>query len=579
MPRHVKEWHVEPHDPAGVAHLAQTAGLSPVVAQLLWNRQVRDATAARRFLEASMMQLYPPMALPGAQTAAERIWQAIRQKEKICIFGDYDADGVTGTAILVAMVQRLGGEVTFQIPHRLDHGYGLNCDALRQQKQNGVSLLVTVDCGITAVAEAAEARQLGIDLIITDHHDIKDILPDALQIVHPAKPGSDYPFAGLSGSGVAFKLAWAVAQLASGCDKVMPELREFLQDAMGLAALGLVADVVPLREENRILVRHGLQRLAANPPLGLRALIDVAQVKHQRLTAEDVSFRIAPRLNAAGRLGCAMLVVELLTTTNPARARELAMALDGFNSQRQTIERRITAEAKAMVEASGWHDAPAIVLGSLDWHAGVVGIVAGRLVEHYGRPVVLVSLKPDDAISTGSGRSLPGLSLSEALNHCASVLEGYGGHAMAAGVRIRPSRLEAFRERFCGAAAECGVTTPKLRLDAEVPLGAMTLGLLKDLERLEPCGSENPKPKFMATKVRLDGEPRKVGKDLRHVQLKLRQGQTWLRAIAFGQAERFDEIAEPGQEWSLAFVPKVNEFNGTRSVQLEIIDFQKSQRS
>ncbi len=578
MPRREKDWVVCQHDAAAIAALSGGAKVSPVVAQLLLNREISEPETAKRFLDASLTQLHAPMALPGVPEAAARIWTAIQGKEKICIFGDYDADGVTGTAVLISLIERLGGSSEFYIPHRLEEGYGLNAEALQSRKANGVSLVVTVDCGITAVDEALEARRLGLDLIVTDHHEPKDTLPDALAIVHPRKPGSDYPFAGLSGSGVAFKLAWAIAQLASGSDKVTPELREFLQDAVGIAALGLVADVVPLREENRIFVRYGLNRLAANPPLGLKALIDIAEVKRDKILAEDVSFRIAPRLNAAGRLGCAMLVVELLTTRNPARARELAMALDGFNSQRQLLERRITAQAKELVEESGWHDSAAIVLGSPEWHAGVVGIVASRLVEHYGRPVILIALKAGDELSTGSGRSLPGFELHTALKSCESLLASYGGHAMAAGVRLLPSNLEAFRARLCEVATKTyqgAAPTPQLLLDAEVPLSSMSLNLLRDLDRLEPYGCENPRPRFQATRVTVDGIPKKVGQGERHVSLRLRQGNTSLRAIAFGQGERFDELAEPGAEFVIAFTPRLNEWQGYKSVQIEVVDFRK----
>lgn len=574
MARRSREWVVHRHDEAAIRALAAAARVSDVLAQVLLNRGIDTAERAARYLDASMMNLYEPMSLPGLRPAAERLLDAIRGGEPICIFGDYDTDGLTGTAILVNLIERLGGRAEFHIPHRLTDGYGLNAEAVRQRREQGDTLMVTVDCGITAVEETALARQLGLDLIITDHHEPKDALPDAL-IVHPHLPGSDYPFAGLSGSGVALKLAWGVCQLASAAERVTPELREFLLDATGLAALGLVADVVPLRDENRILVRHGLRRLAANPPLGIRALINVAQLKQPGLRSEDVSFRIAPRLNAAGRLGCAMLVVELLTTTNPARASELAMALDGFNTQRQTIERRISHEARELVETEQLHDAPAIVLGHPDWHPGVVGIVAGRLVELFGRPVILLALRPDGQLATGSGRSVPGLPLHEALADCAGALAGYGGHAMAAGLRLAPERLPAFRQQFCDAVQrrlQGEAPAPTLALDAEVPLAAMTLNLLRDLDCLEPFGSENPRPRFMAAGVKLDGEPRKVGQGERHISFKVRQGNTWLRAIAFGQGDRFDELAS-ASEFDLAFAPKLNEWNGSRSVQLEVIDF------
>lgn len=578
MPRREKEWHVLPQDREATEYLARAAKVSPVVAQLLLNRGIVDANDARRYLDSPLTGLHGPLTLPGVPMASERIWKAIRDKEPICIFGDYDADGVTGTAILVMLIQQLNGLVEFYIPHRLEEGYGLNIEALKMRKESGVRLVVTVDCGITAIEEAKAARTLGLDLIITDHHEPKNELPAAYAVVHPRTPGSNYPFAGLSGSGVAHKLAWGIAQAASGSDKVTPELKKLLWDTVGIAALGLVADVVPLKDENRIYVRHGLKRLAANPPMGLKALIDVAQLKNNQILSEDVSFRLAPRLNAAGRLGCAMLVVELLTTTNPARARELAMALDGFNQQRQTIERRIVAQAKEMVEELNYHESAAIVLGSTEWHAGVVGIVAGKLVEHYGRPVVLVALRSDNEVSTGSGRSLQGLQLNRLLELCSGCLESFGGHAMAAGVRVKPSRLNEFRDRLIESVSQLKSTSlprSQLILDTEVPLSAMNLNLLRDLEQLEPFGCENTRPKFLATSVTVV-EPRKVGKGENHISLRLKQGYTNLKAIAFGQGERFDELMEKDKSFDVAFTPRINDFNGYRSVQIEVVDFRVS---
>ncbi|CAN5341770.1 single-stranded-DNA-specific exonuclease RecJ [soil metagenome] len=576
MPTVTKQWHLRPHDADGIQRLATAAKLSPVVSQLLLNRGVSEPELAKRYLDANLGGLHPPQSLPGVPEAAERIWKAIRDKEKICIFGDYDADGVTGTAILVSLIERLGGSAEFYIPHRMEEGYGLNSEALRLRQGDGVTLVVTVDCGITAIPEAEEAKRLGLDLIITDHHEMKDLLPDAFAIVHPAKPGSTYPFAGLSGSGVALKLAWAIAQLASSNERVTPDLREFLLDAVGLAALGLVADVVPLRDENRILVRHGLPRIMSSPSIGLKALIETCSLSSSTLRSEDVSFRIAPRLNAAGRLDCALLVVELLTTRSPTRARELAGILENYNQQRQQIERRITNQAKELVEANGWHDAPAIVLGSAEWHVGVVGIVAGRLVEQYGRPVVLVAVREGDALSTGSGRSIPGIELHHALKHCDGILERYGGHAMAAGVRVIPSRIPAFRDKLCEYAAGVynGVAPiPKLMIDAEVPIALITFNLMKEIDKLEPYGAENPRPKLLATGLTVEGVPRKVGQGERHLNLKVRQGNTSMKAVAFGMGDRFDELAVPGVKFSAVFTPRINEWQGYKSVQMEILDF------
>jgi len=382
-PRVRKLWHLRPHDPQRSHRLAAEMNVSPVVAQLLLARGVSDATAGRRFLSSTLADLHPPQLLPSIGEAADRLLDAVARRRPIRVYGDYDADGVTGTAILFALLGKLGGKVDFYIPERQAEGYGLNLAAVRALPDDGIEVLVTVDCGITAVAEAEEAKRLGIDVIVTDHHEPLEILPDAVAVVHPALPGGSYPFHGLSGSGVALKLAWEIARRASGGDRASPELREFLLDAVGLAALGLVADVVPLWDENRVLVRHGVERLVKNPSVGVKALIEAAGMTGKPITSEDIAFKLAPRLNAAGRLGCARLVVDLLTTRSPAKAKEIAEYLNKLNSDRQTIERQIATEAREMAEKTGADTASAIVLASADWHQGVIGIVAGRLVEQF----------------------------------------------------------------------------------------------------------------------------------------------------------------------------------------------------
>jgi single-stranded-DNA-specific exonuclease len=571
-----KLWRLRPHDDPAIRQLAAAAGVPPVVAQLLLHRGVTDPAAARRFLDCGLPGLHPPALLPGVPDAADRIARAIAAGTKIRVFGDYDTDGVTGTAILVKLVRQLGGAVDYHIPHRLEDGYGLNIDAVREAARDGVGLVVTVDCGITALEEAEEARRLGVQLVVTDHHEMLDELPAADAVVHPRLPGGGYPFDGLSGAGVAFKLAWAVAQRASGSERVTPELREFLLDTVGLAALGLVADVVPLRDENRILVRHGLARLAAKPSMGIRSLMDAAKLTNGSLKAEDVAYKLAPRLNAAGRLGCALLVVELLTTHSPAKARELADTLEGYNATRQKVERKIAADAREQIERDGHADRPAIVLGSADWHPGVVGIVAGRLADQYARPVVLVALKPNDEPSTGSGRSVPGVPLHEALRACGGELVRHGGHAAAAGVTVRPSKLDCFREAFVAHVAKRfpdGLPPGELLLDAEVPLSALTFGLLRDVDRLEPYGADNPRPRFLASGLTIEGVPRRIGTGERHLSFRVRQHDTLVRAVAFGMGERLDELMSAGGKCALAFTPKVNEWNGYKSVEMEVIDF------
>ena len=532
---------------------------------------------ARRFLHCPMTDLHPPKLLPGVEEASSRIWAAVQARRRIVIYGDYDVDGTTGTSILMVLLEKLGADVSYYVPHRIEEGYGLNAEAVRKLAQDGKQLLITVDCGITSVHEAEVAREVGLELIVTDHHEMKEMLPAADVLVHPRLPGSQYPFAGLSGAAVAFKLAWAVAQKASNNERVLPDLREVLLDLLGLAALGLVADVVPLRDENRTIVKHGLQRLVARPSLGVRALLTAAGFTEDKpVRAEDVSFRLAPRLNAAGRLGYAGFVVELLTTQKAKKAEEIATYLESQNGERQTIERKIVIEAKALVEAGGYDTAPAIVLGSTEWHAGVVGIVAGRLAEFYARPTLIAALKADDGASSGSGRSVPGFALHEALMACDDLLLGHGGHAAAAGFKVAATRLDELRARFCETVTKvfpAGLPRPRLRLDAEVPLGALTYGLMKDIDRLEPYGAENPRPKFLASGLKIDGVPRKIGVGERHLSFRVRQGQSVVRAVAFGFGDRLEELMSGNGDCCLAFTPKVNEWNGRTSVEIEVIDF------
>ncbi len=343
-----KAWKLLQHDRDAVERLAASLQVAPVVAQLLLNRGVSANEHGRRFLDSPLNGLHAPELLPGAAEAAARLYSAAKAGKKVCVYGDYDVDGTAGTAILLRVLRLVGLQADFYVPHRLEEGYGLNRDALRQIAGSGASVVVTVDCGICSLDEAEEAKRLGLELIVTDHHEHRAELPDAAVLVHPRLPGESYPFGGLSGSAVAFKVAWALARLASGGgEKVAPPFRDFLLDAVALAALGVVADVVPLLDENRILVRHGLHRLRQAPPVGLRALCEAAGVTPGAdLRADDVGFKLAPRLNAAGRLGCARLVVDLLTESRPEAAADRARYLEEQNAKRQALERRMVAEAR-----------------------------------------------------------------------------------------------------------------------------------------------------------------------------------------------------------------------------------------
>ncbi len=391
-----KRWRIHSHDPDRIAILGCTAGIPAVVAQLLVSRGVTDPSVAREFLDPKLADLRDPQLLPGCAEAAGRIHRAARTGKRICIHGDYDVDGMTGTALLYMGLKLLGADVGYYVPHRLDEGYGLSAETIRAKAAEKVDLIVTVDCGIGSVEEAALAKQLGIDLIITDHHEPGSQLPEASVVVHPRLPGGGYPFGGLSGSGVAFKLAWAICQQSSGAKKVGEAMKDFLLRAVGLAALGTVADAVPLMDENRVLVRHGLLSLAQRPTLGMSTLMQIAEIdKKKSLDCDDLAFMLAPRLNAAGRLGQPQLAVELLVTDQPDRALELAQYLDQLNATRQTLERSIQlAATKQAKEQFDLDSEPALVLAERGWHPGVIGIVAGRLADKFHRPVVLVAWDP-----------------------------------------------------------------------------------------------------------------------------------------------------------------------------------------
>ena len=421
------------------------------MAQLLICRGLTDPGAIGDFLDPKLSALHDPEVLPGCRAAAERIFDAASAGRQIAVYGDYDVDGMSGTAILWRCLKLLGAQVRYYIPHRIDEGYGLNGEAIRKLAADGAQVLVTIDCGIGSTAEADLARELGVELIITDHHEPGSELPRAAAIVHPRLPGSEqarpYPFGDLSGSGVALKLAWAVCQQASGSKRAAPRMRDFLLQSVGLAALGTVADVVPLVGENRVLVHHGLESLANAPNLGLAALIGVAKVEGRkcadgktRFTAEDVGFQLAPRLNAAGRLGQPQLAVELLVTDRPERAQELAPYIDGLNGTRQTMERSMQlAAAKQAKERFDPAEDAALVLADHGWHPGVIGIVAGRLAERFHRPVVMISLDmAGQRPGIGSARSVPGFNLHAALAQCGEFLIAHGGHAAAAGLKIEP---------------------------------------------------------------------------------------------------------------------------------------------
>lgn len=574
-----KRWRIRPFDRQQIDAFARSAALSPVLAQLLLARGIHEVDQAHQFLEPKLSDLRDPNELPGVAAAADLLYVAIGDKRRIVIYGDYDVDGMSGTAILHQCLRLLGGNVGYFVPNRLDDGYGLGEDALRKLAADGAQVLVTVDCGITSVEEARVARELGVKLIVTDHHHPRATLPDADVLVHPSLPGSTYPFAGLCGAGVAFKLAWALCQRASGAARVAPAMRDFLLQAVALAALGTVADVVPLLDENRPLVRHGLMSLKERPTLGLQELMRVSGLdKKRELESEDFGFGLAPRLNAAGRFGQALLGVELLITDNPSRAADLADYVNELNSSRQSLERKIYLAANKQLQADfDPHNDAALVLGGRGWHPGVIGIVAGRLAERYHRPTVLVAWDEVGAKpGVGSARSIPGFNLFEALDACSHHLLKHGGHAAAAGLSIEEDKLDAFRSEFCEHAA--GEITEaervaELFIDGEFPISAFTLKVVEQMERLAPFGAGNHRPIWCTTEVSLARPPKVIGSGGRHLSLEIAQHELKMRAVAFGGGEWAEELNAVEGPLQIAFKPVINTFRGRRRVELQIIDW------
>ncbi len=579
-----KRWRVRSCDHHSVEQLERSAGISRVVAELLVHRGVTNATDAESFLTANLMDLRPPGMLPGVKEAAKILHDAIKSGKKITIYGDYDADGMTSTSILLRCFALFDGNANYYVPNRLNEGYGLNDEAIEQLAKDGTQVIVTVDNGIASVAQALTARRLGIELIITDHHEMADELPQAAAIVHPRLPGHNYPFDGLCGAGVALKLAWAICQLESGTEKVNGRCKDFLVAALGLAAIGTVADVVPLVDENRLIVKHGLNSLKFSPVEGVAALCSVARlVDKPQFSSEDIAFSMAPRLNAAGRLGQADLAIELLTTADDRRARGLAEYLQELNVNRDSIERSIYLAAnKQLKERFDAEKDPAIVLAGRGWHVGVIGIVAGRIAEKYSRPCVMIALDElGKKVGTGSARSAWGLNLHQALAKCSDDLITFGGHAAAAGLRIDEQHIDQFRTHFCERVEEevpPDQRVDEIVIDAEAPLPVITLTTVKKMELMAPFGAANPRPLLCAKAVKAVNV-KTMGASKRHLAMSIQHGAIRLRGIAFGKGEWYEELTQQEGPVDIAYRPVINEYNGRRSVELHLADWKPSVES
>lgn len=564
----IKKWVTAAPDLQAAQSLSETCGFSPLAAAALCARGVDTPEKAASFLSTDIRGLHDPMRLCDMGEAVQQIRTAIAEKQKIIVFGDYDVDGITATCVLLRYLRSLGADADYYIPNRLSEGYGLSCAAMDALYEKGVRLIVTVDSGVTAFEEAAYAKQLGMKMVITDHHECREQMPDAEAVVNPRRPACAYPFTELAGVGVAFKLICALA----GAE----HLQQMLDAYADLVALGTVADVMPIIGENRIIVAYGLERMAVTQNLGLEMLLREAGQKSRRLTASVISFILAPRINAAGRMGNTDQAVELFLTDDPARAQQLAALLCEQNKQRQAAENYILQQALAQLRKE-YHplEDKMIVLAGEGWHHGVIGIVSSRICDRYGCPSVLIAV--DDGIGKGSGRSMEGFNLFEALTDSAHLLDKFGGHELAAGLTIQQKNIGEFKSRLLAYAdthIKPGDLMPVLQIDCAITPAYITQSAVEGLSALEPFGLKNPQPVFSMENMYVE-DITPISSD-RHVRLTLSRDGISYTAMLFGTGAGGCGFAQ-GNYVDIAFHLEVNEYRGRQSVQLVLEDIRLSE--
>ena len=570
-----KKWVVRPQDPKTALQIAEALDTTPLVGQVLLNRGYGDIEEASHFLNCQLADLVDPYMLHGMEEAVGRIILALERKEKILVYGDYDVDGVTATSLILLFLRDLGFTTHYYIPKRVEEGYGVNKESIHKFAGEGIGLVITVDCGISSVEEIDYANSLGMSVIVTDHHEPPIKLPEAVALINPLLAECTFPYKALSGVGLAFYL---IAGLRKGLREAgffaegeEPSLVKYLD----LVAVGTIADIVPLTGINRILVRAGLEQINVKPRLGIKTLLEVCGIQPGHVDSSSVAYRLAPKINAAGRLSDAMRGVLLLTTESSEDAEREAGFLDVENDERQRIERKIYAEAVEIIRSSGMDtDHRSIVLSSADWHPGVVGIVASRLMERYYRPTVLLCL--ESGIYKGSARGIPNFHLFQGLSRCRDLLLEFGGHKYAAGIKVAPEKLEAFRERFESIVREMVPEdgfTPVIKLDATANLDELGMEEVTKFQDLSPFGAGNPEPVVLVRDVQVL-QPRVVGGD--HLSFVARQNGVNINAIAFRQAHEIEHLKE---SMELAVVPEVQTWQGVSQVKLRVKGMRASEES
>ncbi len=562
------KWHIFDSDSDTQSFFESELNILPVTARLLLNRGFSDTESVAAFLNPSIADLNDPFLMMDMERAVTRILSAIESNEKIVVFGDYDVDGTTATSLLKLFFEEIGVEVATYIPERLKEGYGLNSDAMKGLAQSGITLLITTDCGISSCEEISVAKEVGLDVIVTDHHEISGPLPDAYAILNPRREGCQFPDKNLAGVGVAFKLAMALRTRLreSGYFKDRPEPN--LKNYLDIVSIGTVADMVPLIGENRLLVKYGLEVLKNSQREGLKALKSASGVRDERLNTESISFQLAPRINAAGRVERADKALELLTTNDRVKAQKLAGELDAINVERQQIERAIFDEADGMIKADGCD--PGIVLYSEDWHPGVIGIVASKLANRYNRPCIMISIDGDSC--RGSARGIRNFDMLSGLTACAEHIERYGGHRAAAGLSLHRDKLVSFKAAFFDLLKRTlseDDLVPQIDIDAMVNLDEIDHAFVAEMERLAPFGIGNREPLLCAEDTNIVNT-QLVGKT--HLRLKVKHKGAPLSAIAFGLGD-LHPLKGPG--YDIAFRPYFDQWHGRKSISLKIKDLKE----
>lgn len=557
-------WQISENDESTAGQLAEALKLEPLIAKLLVVRGIDTVERAKLFLQASADHVHDPFLLDGMEAAIARIRAAIAAGEKIRVYGDYDADGVSSTSLMVWLLRQAGAIHDSYIPHRVHEGYGLNKAALALAKEQGISLLITVDTGISAREEIAFASEIGLDVIVTDHHEPPELLPSCIAVINPKKPGCPYPFKQLAGVGVAFKLAHAL-------------LGRFPEELLEMAAIGTIADLMPLVDENRIIVKLGLARMQDSAYAGIRALLATAGIDPAQVNATHVGFSMAPRINAGGRLESADEAVRLLVSTDEHEAQLLADGLDVLNKERQRIVEEMVKEALELLEESSADNPNVIVLAKEGWNVGVIGIVASKVLEKWYRPTIILGIDPETGMAKGSARSIAGFDIYRALSQCADLFDHFGGHQAAAGMSLNGGKIAELRHRLQAIAAEQLTAedfSPIIQADAACTIAEMPLETIRQLNRLAPFGMGNPTPKFVFTGLSV-GDKKKMGREQQHLKLQLHQtieeAACSVEAISFGRGA-FAELISSAARLDVVGELSINEWNGVRKPQIVVQD-------